>query len=87
MVCALLGNNPNDEKLDVEIIADGMGEIANILAGQVKNIMNTKGIELSIGMPLFIKRTVTITKNMEAAIRDIHIGTIPASIAALKRTI
>ncbi|MCP4602583.1 MAG: chemotaxis protein CheX [Proteobacteria bacterium] len=80
----LLGMEPDEEDLSEEDVADAIGEIANILAGQIKTLMAEKSIDVVLGMPIFIQGRVKMTSDMEFAAADMHFGSIPVTVMILK---
>ncbi|TPV95527.1 MAG: response regulator [Myxococcales bacterium FL481] len=54
---ALVGEMMGDDEVPMEDVLDGVGEIANVLAGAVKNLFAQEGYSVGIGLP-HIHRTV-----------------------------
>ncbi|MCP4679416.1 MAG: chemotaxis protein CheX [Deltaproteobacteria bacterium] len=79
----LLGMEPDDDDLEDEDIADAVGEMANILGGQVKTIMAEKAIAVNLGIPIFIHGHVEVSGEMEVAAADVRLGDISATIFVL----
>ncbi len=79
----LLGMEPDEEDLAEDEVADAMGEIANILAGQVKTMMAERNITVNLGIPIFINGHVEVTTEKDVAAADIQLGAIPATIIVL----
>lgn len=81
---ALLAMDPEEEDLADEEVVDAIGEIANILAGQVKRLMAEKNSSFNLGIPIFIQGQVKPTSEMDVAIAKMRIGSIPLSLFVMK---
>ena len=49
LVAAMLGMEENE--VDAEIIRDGLGEMANVIAGFARSVMAASDVEFNIGLP------------------------------------
>jgi CheY-specific phosphatase CheX len=81
---ALLAMDPDEEDLPEEDVADAIGEVANIVAGQVKSAMSDTDASLRIGLPLFVQGKVDYSDEVESAVADLNIGPVPVTFIVLK---
>ncbi len=83
---ALLAMEPDEEDLEEADVADAIGEVVNILAGQVKTEMSEKGFSLNLGFPIYVHGYVKKTDGMEMKIADVRMGSIPVSFLVLQNS-
>jgi CheY-specific phosphatase CheX len=81
---ALLAMEPDEEDLPEEDVADAVGEVANIVAGQVKSVMGAGDATIKIGLPLFISGKIDHSDDVESALADILVGSVPVTLMVLK---
>lgn len=82
---ALLCLEPGEEELSDEDVADAVGEIANIVAGQVKRTIGGPGSSMKLGLPLFVHGKVeTSSDTVETAAADITVGPVPVTLLVMK---
>jgi hypothetical protein len=74
---ALLGMTPDEEMPETDV-ADALGEIVNIVAGQMKTAMSAGSAKL--GTPLFIKGEVDGGTHQDACTTTIAVGTFKADV-------
>ena len=85
LVKALMGMEPEEEDLPYEEITDAFGEIANILAGQVKTEINKKApIDTNVGMPVLIDGTLSVPEESETLSANAQFGDIPVVLLVLR---
>jgi CheY-specific phosphatase CheX len=84
LVRSMLCREP-DEPLEEADITDAMGEIANILAGQVKTDMASRGLSMNLGLPIFLHGTIELTDALDVSTGHIRIGDIPIILTILKK--
>jgi CheY-specific phosphatase CheX len=85
LVKALMGMEPEDENLPYEEITDAFGEIANILAGQVKTEINKKApLDTNVGMPVLIDGTLSVPEESETLSANAMFGDIPVVLLVMK---
>ncbi len=80
----LLAMEPDEEDLAEDEVTDAVGEVANIIAGQVKTEMAEKSISVNLGIPIFLHGHVKVTEEMELMIADVRMGSIPVSLLVLE---
>ncbi|MBN1824886.1 MAG: chemotaxis protein CheX [Candidatus Eisenbacteria bacterium] len=82
---ALLGMDPDDEEaLSESDVSDALGEIANIVAGGVKNRMADRDPSMKLGLPMIVHGHVQATDRMQTAIADVRIGPVEAQLLVLR---
>lgn len=69
-------NRPAHELITEEDMADAIREVANIIAGMSKKIMEGDVSASTIGLPLFINGHIQLTKEQQAGSEMIRIGDI-----------
>ncbi|MFO0630540.1 MAG: chemotaxis protein CheX [Polyangiales bacterium] len=79
----LLGMGPDDGPLAEPDVADGMGEILNILAGVMKRHMANKGASLSIGLPMFVHGYIEQGGSKKARTASLKLGDHEAQLFIL----
>lgn len=81
---ALLAMNPEEADLPDDDVADAVGEVINIVAGQVKRIIGGPDSTMKMGLPLFVHGRFESSEQVETAIADINIGPVPITLLVLK---
>jgi CheY-specific phosphatase CheX len=61
-----------------------VGEVANIVAGQVKSKMAEKDASLKIGLPLFVHGKIDYPDDVETAFAEVNVGPVPVTFVVLK---
>ena len=84
---ALLAMEPDEDDLPEDDVADAVGEVANIVAGQVKSMMGSADSPIKLGLPLFISGRFDHPDNVETALADIRVGSVPVTLIVLKETV
>ncbi len=82
---ALLCMDPGEE-LPAEDVADAVGEVVNIIAGQVKRVIGTQDATVKIGLPLVVHGKFETSDSVEAAFADLNVGPVPVTVMVLKST-
>lgn len=82
---AFLGMNGEDIELPSADVADAIGELVNIVAGNVQTRMSGRAPTLQIGLPIFIRGYIEITEAIEEATLGLHIGPVPAVFRVLRQ--
>jgi CheY-specific phosphatase CheX len=85
IVCSMLGMDPSEETLDDADISDAMGEIANILAGQVKREMTDRAGNLRLGLPVFVRGDIEFSDAIDMVSGSFQLGSIPVTIVVLRK--
>lgn len=85
----LLGMAPGDEVAAADI-ADAVGELVNIVAGGVKQrlqsaIRSSGGLRL--GLPVFIHGYVQPTQQLEVSLAEVRLGDVDVHLMALRSTL
>jgi PAS domain S-box-containing protein len=83
LVRAVLGCSPDDPELEVRDMADAMGEIANILSGQVKTLMQDAEGDLVTGSPWFVAGQLWIPF-AKVSVARVLLGGIEAFLIVLR---
>jgi chemotaxis protein CheX len=65
-------------------VADALGEMANILAGDVKRRMAERDPALKLGLPIVVRGRVQATERMETAVAALRIGDVQAEALVLR---
>lgn len=81
---ALLSMEPEEEDLPEDDVADAVGEVINIVAGQVKRIIGGPDSTMKMGLPLFVHGRFESSEEVETAIADITVGPVPITLLVLK---
>jgi len=81
---ALLAMEPDEADLPDDDVADAVGEVANIVAGQVKSLMSGADASLKIGLPLFVHGKVDYPDDVETAFADVNVGPVPVTFVVIK---
>ncbi len=76
---------PEDEELPPADVADAMGEIMNIVAGMVKNVMQPKVESLKLGLPMYIHGHVQGSNGVEIRVVDLQLGDQATHLLVLKQ--
>lgn len=80
---ALLGMEP-DEVVSPEDVHDAVGEIANMVAGGVKNKVVALGIDAQLGLPIFIHGHIAQTSVSQTLVSAITLDGITVSVTVVK---
>lgn len=83
MAGAILTSPP--ESLSEADVADAVGEIVNQFAGSVKRRMASEGVDLELGLPLFIVGHVASTRQIEVTRLPAHFGPIEMFVLMISR--
>ena len=81
---ALLAMEPDEADLPDDDVADAVGEVANIVAGQVKSMMSSTDTTLRIGLPLFVHGKIDYPDDVETAFANVNVGPVPVTFVVLK---
>jgi len=81
---ALLCMDPEEADLPEDDVADAVGEVINIVAGQVKRIIGGPDSSMKMGLPLFVHGRFESSEEVETAVADINIGPVPVTLLVLK---
>ncbi len=81
---ALLAMEPDEDDLPEDDVADAVGEVANIVAGQVKTMMGEADTPIKLGLPLFITGKFDYPEDVEIALADVRVGPVPVTLMILK---
>jgi CheY-specific phosphatase CheX len=81
---ALLAMEPEEDDLPDEDVADAVGEVVNIVAGQVKSLMSDADASIKIGLPLFVHGRIDYPDDVENAFADVNVGPVPVTFVVLK---
>jgi len=78
-------NRPEDEKVSEEDMADAIREVVNILGGMTKTRIEGDIPRSTLGLPIFINGHVQITREQEAGLQMIKIGSTTCYLIALRQ--
>ena len=81
---ALLCMEPEEDDLPEEDVADAVGEVVNIVGGQVKRLIGGPDSTMKLGLPLIVHGRFETGDNVEVAIMDLTVGPVPISLFVLK---
>lgn len=65
-------------------LCDAIGEIANLLAGTTKHLLQERGAGLVLGLPLFVQGRVIASQRQEVGSLTVRIGAAVASLVVLR---
>lgn len=71
---ALMMMEPDDPDLDDSVIADGFGEIVNILGGALKGVMEPSFRGLTLGLPTMIHGHIAPNPSQELQVTHVKLG-------------
>ena len=80
---ALMMMEPDDPELTDAVIADGFGEIVNILGGALKTEMDGRYAGLTLGLPTMIHGHLTANDRQELQVTRVELGEIEAFLVIL----
>lgn len=80
---ALMMMEPDDPELTDSVLADGFGEIVNILGGALKTVMDSKHRGLTLGLPTMIHGHITANERQELQVTHVKLGEIDAYLIVL----
>lgn len=80
---ALLGMESDEEDLPPLYVADAVGEIANIVIGIMKTLMEERVPQMQIGLPMFIEGSLTLSDKQKLASVEIEMNSISANITII----
>jgi len=83
LAAAILQTEPST--LSEAETADAVGEIVNMLAGSVKRRMSSEGVDLELGLPLFIVGHVASTSQIEVTPLPARFGPIDMFVLMISR--
>ena len=83
LASALMMIDEPDEELPAEDIADAIGEIANLLAGGVKQRLHERFSTVQLGTPVIFQGRVEALERQELAISEFNVGGANVEIMAL----
>lgn len=83
IAAAILQSTPSS--LSEAETADAVGEIVNMLAGSVKRRMATTGVDLELGLPLFIVGHVASTSHIEVTRLPARFGPVEMFVLMINR--
>jgi hypothetical protein len=72
-----------DEKLPPADVADALGEILNMMAGNLKRRVNEKIPSLALGLPIFINGSIEPTEKLSSMVAFVKIGKVDAALLVL----
>ena len=79
----LMMMEPNDPELTDSVMADAFGEIVNILAGALKQVMERRHRGLTLGLPTMIHGHIAPTDRQELQVTGVTLGDIDAFLVIL----
>lgn len=80
---ALMMMEPDDPELTDSVLADGFGEIVNILGGALKTVMENQYKGLTLGLPTMIHGHITANERQEIQVTEVGLGEITAYLVVL----
>ena len=80
---ALMMMEPDDPELTDSVMADGFGEIVNILGGALKQVMESKYRGLTLGLPTMIHGHISANDRQELQVTKVRLGEIGAFLVIL----
>jgi CheY-specific phosphatase CheX len=83
---ALLCMDPGEE-LPPDDVADAVGEVANIIAGQVKRCIGDQASQVKLGLPLVVHGRFETSDSVETAFADLNVGPVPVTVMVLKSAV
>ena len=82
----LLGMATDEGELEGADLADAFGEIANLVAGNIKLQLNDKVSGLSLGLPVFISGQIRRQRGGQVQSTRLDIGSVPARVEVASPT-
>lgn len=79
---ALLGSGPQETLTRAEMV-DAMGEIVNMLSGNVKARVARYANHAALGLPTFLQGTIEVQSNQQADVLPVTIGDAEAFVIVL----
>lgn len=80
---ALLMMETDDPELTDAVMADALGEIVNILAGALKQMMDGRYQGLTLGLPTTIHGHIAPTERQELTVVGVQLGDIQSNLVLL----
>ncbi len=80
---ALMMMEADDPELTDSVMADAFGEIVNILAGSLKQVMDSRYRGLTLGLPTMIHGHISPTDRQDLQVTQVSLGEIEAYLVVL----
>ena len=81
---ALLCMEPDEDDLPEDDVSDAVGEVINIVGGQVKRLIGGPDSTMKLGLPLIVHGRFESADNLETSILDLTVGPVPITLFVLK---